>query len=357
MKKLIPAAGVILLLVGAFFVFREKTVISPLAQQSIPRSETSVEKTQTRAKKTSLFVPYWSLSAAIPADQYDTLIYFGITSGTRGINTEDAGHTSLARFQESAGEAQTFLTLRMLDSKQNFAILENSARQEALITATITTAKDNGFDGVVLDLEVSALPFESLMKQISSFNKRFYTEAKKSNLHYAVALYGDTFFRIRPFDVKEIARNSDEVMIMAYDFHKSRGNPGPNFPLKGKDRYGYDYTRLIEQFGDAVPKENLTVIFGFFGYDWVVNKEKNMITYGEPLSFNQINDRFLTDCRFTACSLKRDTLSAESFVSYIDSEGRNHLVWFEDEESVAKKQAFLEAQGINSFSYWAHSYF
>lgn len=357
MKKLILVAGVILLLVGAFFFFPDKPVISPITEQGNTHTQSQTQTIQAGEQKTSLFVPYWSLSTALPVDEYDTLIYFGITPGARGINTEDVGYTSLARFQASAGEQETFLTLRMLDSKQNFAILENTSRQEILIDETIRTAKEHGFEGIVLDLEVSALPFDSLIKQISTFNSRFYAAAKKQDLHYAVALYGDTFFRIRPFDVKAIAEHSDEVMIMAYDFHKSRGNPGPNFPLNGKDRFGYDYTRLIEQFGNVVPKENITVIFGFFGYDWAVNKDKNMITHGEALSYHQINGRFLIDCQFASCSQKRDSLSSESVVSYTDDQDVSHLVWFEDQESVAKKQAFLESQGIRSYSYWAHSYF
>jgi len=358
MKKLTLAAGVMmLLLVGAFFFLRDKPIISPLSKQSVSSSETSVETTQKDVGRTSLFVPYWSLSETEPSFEYDTLIYFGIIPGSNGINTEETGYTLLTRFTQVAANRPTFLTLRMLDSKQNFAILENTARQNTLIAETIAAARENGFDGIVLDLEVSALPFDSLIKQISAFNKRFYQEAKESGLYYAVALYGDTFFRIRPFDVKDIAKNSDEIMIMAYDFHKARGDPGPNFPLRGKDRYGYDYASLLEDFMGAVPKEKLTVIFGLFGYDWTVNKEKNMITYGVPLSYNQIAERFITGCRFSSCVQKRDSLSSESFISYTDTNGLEHLVWFEDMDSVAKKQEFLKKQGLSSFSYWAYSYF
>jgi spore germination protein YaaH len=356
MKRFLLAVFLLVLLTGGFFLVQEKSLISPISGNATPLS-IPTPVVGTGEPGLSLFVPYWGLGDGEFGDEFDHLIYFGVTPGTSGVNETDVGYKGLERFTQAAGRKDAYLTLRMLDSKQNFAILENTALQNALISDTIATARAHDFEGIVLDLEVSALPFDSLIQQISSFNKQFYQAARKEKLYYAVSLYGDTFFRIRPFDVKSIAANSDEVMIMAYDFHKSRGNPGPNFPLSGKEKYGYDYHSLVEQFGKVVPKEKLTVIFGFFGYDWAVNKEKNMMTHGVPLSLNQIRERFITDCRFNACSLKRDTLSTEPSISYTDNEGLSHLVWFEDHESVAKKQEFLKNKGITSFSYWAHSYF
>lgn len=340
-------------IIVSYFIFRTDTLAIPVTTPKL-RTNDSIRPGQ---KKQSLFVPYWTLTSDIRIDDKDILLYFGVTPGASGLNKEDQGYSGLTTFTSKAGDNTTYLTLRMLDSKQNFTILENNSLQHALITDTIQTAKANGFTGVVLDLEVSALPFASVIDQISAFNKKFYNEAKKENLHYAVALYGDTFFRIRPFDVKSIGESSDEIMIMAYDMHKSRGNPGPNFPLGGKQRYGYDYTKLISQFSDAVPQEKLTVIFGLFGYDWEIDDKKNMVTHGEPLSYNQIEDRFLTDCAYTLCLVNRDPLSSETSITYTDNDGKKHLVWFEDPESVAKKQEYLRTQGIQSYSFWAYSYY
>lgn len=352
MKKLVLFI-IILLGVASYLWITSEGDITPLSLSPEPTVSPPVPTTE---KKTSLFVPYWSLKSG-PFSDEDIVIYFGVSPQTGGLQTSDEGYRGLSVFQQLAGNRPSYLTLRMLDAKRNFAILDSVSEQETLINETVTTAKQYGFEGIVLDLEVSALPFASLLDQISAFNKRFYEDAKKAGLHYAVALYGDTFFRIRPFDVKAIASNSDEIMIMAYDFHKSRGNPGPNFPLKGKEKYGYDYDSLITDFLEAVPPEKLTVIFGYFGYDWLVDNNQNMMEHGDPLSYNQITNQFIEHCQGTNCSLKRDDLSEESYITYSDENGRKHIVWFEDERSVAKKQEFLQTKGISSFSYWAHSYF
>ena len=82
-------------------------------------------------------------------------------------------------------------------------------------------------------------------------------------------------------------------MIMAYDFHKVKGNPGPNFPLNGKETYGYDLQKMTDDFLQFVPPEKLTIIFGLFGYDWVIDDKNNALQSGEALSYLQIKQKFL----------------------------------------------------------------
>src|SRR5207249_3980016 len=120
--------------------------------------------------------------------------------------------------------------------------------QEKVITQAIKLSKDNSFKGIVLDLEITAIPFDSLIKQVNIFTNSFYKAAKKNALSFSITLYGDTFYRIRPFDVKTLVQNSNNIMIMAYDFHKVKGNPGPNFPLNGKETYGYDLQKMTDDF-------------------------------------------------------------------------------------------------------------
>jgi spore germination protein len=254
-------------------------------------------------------------------------------------------------------DKEKFLTLRMIDTPNNLKILKDPVKQNALISETIALARDNGFDGVVLDLELSAIPFDSLIKQISSFTKELHAGTKKKDLKLSVALYGDTFYRLRPFDVKAISQESDNIMLMAYDFSKSRGNPGPNFPLKGREVYGYDFEKMIEDFLKFVPAQKVTVIFGLFGYDWEVDGNGKAVSYGDPFTYQQIENKFLGTCAFEGCSIKRKNDSHESEIQYKDTEGKSHRVWFEDKESISAKQKYLKQKGISSYSFWANSYF
>jgi len=305
----------------------------------------------------TLFVPYWSLKIGKELPLYQKLIYFGIQVTTTGIDKGDEGYGRLQLFAQEAGDQETLLAIRMIDSKTNFEILKNNSIQDIVIEQSIQEAKAHGFIGLLLNLEISALPFGSLVDQITLFNDKFAAKAREAGLSYSLTAYGDTFYRLRPFDVAKLAKNADSVYIMAYDFHKAKGNPGPNFPLAGKEVYGYDYGRMIETFSGAVPLEKLTVVFGMYGYDWSVDDKGVSSGVGEPMALKDIKAKIIDHCLYLSCEWERDIESSETKATYSDRDSGMHVVWFEDEESVKRKQEFLKDQGIGEFAYWAYSYF
>lgn len=306
---------------------------------------------------TSLFVPYWTVND-MSDGTYDTYIYFGLTPTTNGIDGSESGAQNVDDFNKAVPEGKaSLLTLRMIDQDTNSAILKNKKVQDKVIQQTLTFAKENGFSGIVLDLEVSGLPFDALVTQISDFAHNLATQTKAQHLQFDMTLYGDTFYRVRPFDVKKVAADADNVMLMAYDFHKARSNPGPNFPLNGQNTYGYDMSKMADDFLQVVPNQKLTVIFGLYGYDWPVDNSGTAIGQGSPVTDAQVQNKFLNSCDFQDCTIKRDPVSAETVVRYTDDNGQKHIVWFEDMQSVKQKEKMLEQKGIGNFSFWANSYF
>ncbi len=304
----------------------------------------------------TLFVPYWSVKSGFNAPSYKKLVYFGVKATEQGIDTSDPGYQQLPVFMQGVNSQNTILAVRMIDNSSNFAILKSASSQQHVIKAAIAIAKRNHFSGILLNLEVSALPFSSLVDQIVSFNTSFSQAAHESALSYGVTAYGDSFYRLRPFDISKMAKDSDTVYIMAYDFSKANGNPGPNFPLSGNDTYGYDFSHMIDNFADSVPLKKLIVIFGMYGYDWPVDNNSKATGVGTAASLVSIKNTIIDACDYLSCEWERDLTSGETKATYQDDTGK-HIVWFEDEESVKRKQEFLRKRGIGSYAYWAYSYF
>jgi spore germination protein YaaH len=357
---------IILILLAGFFTFNlAKQKVKNDLSSPIPYPTTTItpsvnpDEAATGPEKTSLFVPYWTVKDKEYEEvSYDSYIYFGIVPTKDGIDTKEQGSLTLNSFLSSVpAGGKKLLALRMIERETNFAILKDQNAQKKIIAETLALAKEKDFDGVVLDLEISAIPFESLVSQINSFTELFYKETKKNNLRFSLAVYGDVFYRVRPFDVKTLAKHTDTVMIMAYDFSKAKGNPGPNFPLQGEDVYGYDYALLTKDFLSIVPPEKITVIFGLFGYDWVVDGQGRTLQQGKALSTREIESGFIENCQQRSCSFSRESRSFETQVNYVAKDGSKHIIWFEDMQSVEAKKEYLKTRGINSFSYWAHSYF
>ena len=355
----------ILFVVLSFFVvktFREKLTTDlsqPVYLPTIAPSPVPTIVKNDQKETTSLFVPYWAVGTSkIDTSNFDRIIYFGILPNQSGINKDEAGSLSIKQFLRDVPQSkQKLLALRMTDSQTNFAILKSNESQQTIISQTINLAKQNGFDGIVLDLEISAIPFDTLIQEINSYTHAFYLQAKAAHLSFAITVYGDTFYRIRPFDVKTLAQNSDTVMVMAYDFHKANGEPGPNFPLAGRDVYGYDLQKMTDDFLEFVPPQKLAVIFGLFGYDWATTDKNQSAGTAQALTDEEIGKKFLQRCSYSQCTMKRDEQSAEAEVSYVDDNQMKHMVWYEDMQSVERKEAVLQQKGIRTFSFWAYSYF
>lgn len=324
----------------------------------------------TSIKDKLLFVPSWSLgSKTIDAADYTRLAYFGITVNSNGIDENDKGYKNIDNFiAYTSSSAKRYITLEMLDEEINTKILNSESLENKIINDTLAIVGQKKFDGVVLDMEMNDLLNTNVTSKINNFVQNFYTSARQNYIHFSLAIYGDVYYRKRPFDLSFLAKNSDEILIMAYNLHKSRGEPGPNFPLSGKTVYGYDLKQMLSDFLTSVPKDKLTVVFGMFGYDWSVDEKQRNIKPAEAISLNEIKKKFDIEekgsCTWKNCLVKRDDLSKETEIDYVISEVKDsygylyyHIVWFEDEASVKAKEDFLIEQGIEHIGYWAYGYY
>lgn len=339
------------------FVAREQTIPLSVSKQA-PTPIVSTVKEVAAKEISSAFVPYWVLGQKELSADYDSLIYFGISPNVSGIDTNELGYTNISRFVAAVPQStKTQLTVRMINNEASFAILESTTSSQKVISESIAIAKENGFDGIILDLEVNALPFDSVVKNITEFSKQFANATHDADLEFGMAIYGDVYYRLRPFNVKELAQHVDHIYIMAYDLHKARGSPGPNFPYSGKKEYGYDFQTMIEDYLVDVPANKLTVVFGMFGYDWGVNDKGKAIGSGESMSYYKIKQQFMDSCSEKKCAYAQDYKSLETKLTYVDEEDKEHIIWFETPTSVAEKKRYLKSKGISGISYWAYSYF
>ncbi|MGE5041507.1 MAG: glycosyl hydrolase family 18 protein [Candidatus Levyibacteriota bacterium] len=344
---------VIFALVGTFFWrFNQKTPQKNPQKTSV---QSAAVENNPSPFETYIFVPYWTIDKDVSFTPYENLIYFGVSVNQSGVDHEDQGYKALPSFLKEVGSKKSYLAVRMLNQDANLAILKDRVLQDKIATEAVHIARENNFSGIILDFETQGLPFESFIKSITSLNSLFAQKAHGQKLSFGTLVYGDVFYRIRPFDVESIAKSSDRVFVMAYDFSKAKGDPGPNFPLDDKKTYGYDFKTMVSDYGKVVPKNKLSFIFGMFGYDWIIdakNQTKGTADSKSTLGFEQ----FLGQC-VPANSCKVENNDGYGVKISYDKDQENHLIFFETNESVAKKKEYLNSQGLNSFGYWAYSFF
>lgn len=346
--------------------FKKKSLLSP----SPILTMATTQKVKAKEKE-SIFIPLWTISRVEIEEikKYCPLIYFG---------SQDKVDDFLSLFKNELFCQDRYFTLKVEEIKEKKFWINQ-------LTELGNLLKEKNFTGWVLDLEISGFLSSDSQQKINQMVEIFYQQGRKANFKSYIAIYGDFFYRKRGYNLPFFVKNSDGIMIMAYDFSKSYGLPGPNFPFAGREKYGYDFQMMIDDFLQFVPKEKLSVIFGMFGYHWQVDEKERPLNQAKPLTLNQIKEKFLSSsmphsdngrdknmakeftCRIDNCIVRRDQMAKEVEINYTlssekpDEDGiyriDYHIVWFEDEESVKIKTDYLKEKGINQIGFWAITYF
>ncbi len=352
MRKLIGLVLFIVVLFSSIWVFNS---IKKVETQKRKNTVQSYNPQKISPSENYIVVPYWTFPKDEVGTGYNTFLYFGIAANKSGIDENDSGFKNLRNFTTFVNGKNAYLVVRMLGSSENLDILKDKKTQEKIISDSVKIAKENNFSGIVLDLETQGLPFDNLMQKITAFNSDFRKKSHDNNLTFGTFIYGDVFYRVRPYDVENISKVVDRVYVMTYDFSKAKGDPGPNFPLDGKEVYGYDFKTMVSDFLKVVPSEKLTFIFGMFGYDWTVDEKGRAIGIAESKSTLGF-EKFMTDCvDKNSC----EVVTSKSYGAKITykKDDENHHVWFETYASEKEKEAYLSSQDLRSIGFWAYSFF
>jgi len=344
----------LVLVLGCWFYYnqRPKKSFPKIIPKKIISPTTKIDKKQFVSE--DLFIPYWTFDKNFVLDNnYDRAIFF------------DPDFSHIGSFVDRTKDFtyEKYITVKIDKYEQ---------MTPEQIENVITIVKENNLNGLVLDLEIPIVFTDDNKAQINSFVKLFYTTAKKNYKSFNVVMYGDLFYRKRGYDLPFINQHSDEIFVMAYDFHKAGGEPGPNFQFAAfasasasQGRYDYDFKNMTEDYLKYVPADKLNIVFGMYGYDWTVDEKKRPLKPARALTLNEIKKEFLGKCQWKDCLINRDEQTKETEINYVipyklennlmDEE--LHIIWFEDEESVRIKTEYLKEKGIGKISYWGYGYF
>jgi spore germination protein YaaH len=355
--------GMVVLL-SVFFFFRTPAepsdTLSNGTPTRAPKPDTgaveSSESTPATRTSTSVFIPYWA-DLSEPIAGFDRLYYFGIVPTVDGIDRSEAGYAAIPSFVSAAGNTEKWLTIRMVERETNAEILSTAASWQKIVDDTLSIRNANGFTGVVLNLEVGLLALDLTEKDITEFTRFFSEQMAAADVPFAITAYGDSFFRKRPYNFEQLAPLADHIIVMTYDFHKSFGLPGPNFPLNGKEKYRYDLASMIDDYLKYIPPEKITIVLGRYGYEWIVDDQNRPLKAATAITENQVESRHLPDCSQPKCTIERDSESSELTIRFAGESGRTHVIWLDDETSTREKIEYLNSRGIGDTGFWAYSFF
>jgi spore germination protein len=274
-----------------------------------------------------------SLDAAIAARALDQVNCDWYTIDGRGVVSAGPQNLPLVATARAHG-VQAFATVtNRPSSKGSFtssiprSILSNPDTQKRAIDALVALAVTKGYDGIDIDWELVPA------SQRDAFSRFMAALAAALHAHQrllAVAVFAKTYEpgkwdSQKVYDYKALGAVVDELEIMTYSFNGPWSSPGPQAPL-GWTKAVIDFARTI------VPPRKIYMGLPWYGYDW----------HAGGATAVQASDAaaLIAAHHF---KVAHDPASGEADLSYVDTSGVRHVLFFVDRRALATKLGLLES--------------
>ncbi|MEG2857837.1 MAG: glycosyl hydrolase family 18 protein, partial [Clostridia bacterium] len=290
------------------------------------------------------FIDKTLLRQTLPYLSYLTPFTYGITYSGGLVDLNDEELISTAREYRTA----SLMHLSTLTENGNFSnelasrVLNNQAVQNTLIENVIITMKAKGYYGLDID-------FEFVFPEEAQLYIAFVQNAtrKLNALGYEVvcALAPKTFaaqpgLLYEGHDYAGLGAAANAVLLMTYEWGYTYGPPLAVAPLPS--------VRAVVNFAvNEIPPAKIFLGVPNYGYDWTLP-----FIQGESKAQSISNQYAVDIARRYGAEIKFDERSQSPFFNYIDDEGRQHEVWFEDARSIREKLALVPEYGMRGVGYW-----
>jgi cellulose synthase/poly-beta-1,6-N-acetylglucosamine synthase-like glycosyltransferase/peptidoglycan/xylan/chitin deacetylase (PgdA/CDA1 family)/spore germination protein YaaH len=211
------------------------------------------------------------------------------------------------------------------------------------LTAFKTPKSEWVYPGLSLDIE--NLP-DNADQAYLSFIRELYADLHARNLR----LYVNTAISTEDENLKQIAANSDGIVLMNYDEHAVESQPGP---IASQEWFVGNLNRAMR----AVPKEKLICALGNYGYDWTLSipnpKDRKhptaRVLNTEVLSVSDAWQRAAD----ADADMDLDYNSLNPHFEYIDEDSnQRHVVWFLDGVTLLNELRAARGLGLQTFALW-----
>jgi cellulose synthase/poly-beta-1,6-N-acetylglucosamine synthase-like glycosyltransferase/peptidoglycan/xylan/chitin deacetylase (PgdA/CDA1 family)/spore germination protein YaaH len=195
-----------------------------------------------------------------------------------------------------------------------------------------------------------SLDFESLSDDAQpaylAFIHELYADMHARNLR----LYVNVVVSTEDAELKQIAANSDGIILMNYDQHQENSDPGP---VASQSWFIGNLQRVLK----VVPKEKIICAVGNYGYDWTLSiPNPRSRTHRKPQVLDT-EDLSVSDAWQRAsdadADLDLDYDSLNPHFEYIDEDSnQRHVVWFLDGVTLLDEMRAARDLGLQTFALW-----
>lgn len=240
------------------------------------------------------------------------------------------------------------LTLTPFDENGNFnnnyisILVNNSEVSDRLLNQLLTLMGEKGYEGIDIDFEyilsedrVAFADFVTKTRVL--MNENGYTVsvalAPKTSSDQPGLLYAGK-------DYKLLGEAANSVLLMTYEWGYTYGPPMAVAPLP-------NVRRVVEYAVTEIPVEKIDLGIPNYGYDWPLPYERGVT------AARTIGNREAVEIAISyGAEIQYDETYEAPFFRYVDENGTEHEVWFEDVRSMLAKFNLIKEFQLRGCGYW-----
>ncbi|MEN8253760.1 MAG: glycosyl hydrolase family 18 protein [Patescibacteria group bacterium] len=321
------------------------------------------------------FLPYWNLKKVELQKELTHLSYFSLTIQADGsVRLTEEGFTEPGYSKLQSDE---FLDLLQDLDKQNTKLeivltqfnndsivhfLNSEKSQDKLLETLDSVLLAYPFSGVNIDIEYSGESTDKLRSNFVNFVEKIdrHLDEKDPNIKLSIDVYGSAASRKMIWDLEQIGKHVDYVIMMAYDYHRRNSVvSGPVAPLFGGDSlWDSDITEHLNDLIDQVPSNKILLGVPFYGYEWrTTSREDRENTYpnsGSTASFERIQEILNQKEKLEVQEHWNDD-ALSPYITYKQN-GAIFTIYYENSRSLFYKLDLIEQLDLAGVAIWALGY-
>jgi spore germination protein len=133
----------------------------------------------------------------------------------------------------------------------------------------------------------------------------------------------------------------DFVVLMTYEWGYMGGPPMAVSPIN-------EIEKVLNYAITAIPRSKILMGVSAYGYDWKLPFVKGTLadSFGPQTGVERAIQ--------TGAEIQYDRTAGAPYYHYVDAEGRQHIVWFEDARSFQAKLNLVRGYRIRGISFWSY---
>ena len=224
------------------------------------------------------------------------------------------------------------------DPKVAHAVISDPGVRQKAIAKIVQVVKSNGFQGANIDFE-NMYPGDraAYTAFITELATKMHAEGAKVYISVTAKTTDSPKSNwVGTFDYAALGKVVDRMQLMTYDENGSWGEPGPVASAPWVEK-------VLKYATSQVPAEKLLIGLPAYGYDWNLNDKKA----NKAVAWKAT--KLLTK---KGAAPKWDDKSKSPHLTYQAEDGSQHVVWYENPDSIRAKVQLAMKYKLAGVSVW-----